>query len=221
MAVKTNAKGEIESVVSPKVRLSYPELFEAKPNDMGRMQFSVRLLIPKPETVDDPAYKAELEAFLADVKKAAAQAAQAKWGANIPAGLKNPIKDGDGVMPQKGTPYSEECHGHFIINAQSGVKFPPAVVLSERDNLEPEKWKRAEPKDIYSGCYVRAALSTYAWGPNKGGNGVGLNLLTVQKLEDGEPLVGSSRRAEDYFESPAAGTGQQAGAMDPNDLFGD
>lgn len=207
-----------QSVVTCKGRISYPHLFEPQTTDNGRTQYDCVFIIPKPETVADPVERAEIEKTLKELRAAAGKCAQDKWGAQIPPALVNPIKDGDGTRPTDGQPYGPEVHGSFFINAASGEKWKPSVVLNEKDPLT-DGWKRAEPSDVYAGCFARIAVSPYAWN-YKSKNGVSFNLVTVQKLADGDPL-GFTAQPEKYFGSPAeaAGVGA-AGQTDASALFG-
>ncbi len=206
------AEAKKETIVTCKARLSYPNLFDVHKTDSGKEQYDCVLIVPKPATVSDPAYKAEIEAMFASMQRVIQAAIEAQWGKR-PEGLNMPIKDGDGKRPTDGQPFDETVHGAFFFTASSGAKYPPSLVLNETDNFG--KWKRAEPADIYAGCYVRAAISAYAW-EWKAKRGVSFNVNSVQKLEDGEPLS-ARRNAEAYF--GAASTGTAAGGTTPDSIF--
>lgn len=221
-----------KSVRTCKVRLSYVNLFELheteskKKDGSPKMQYDCAFILPKAESVTDPTYKAEVAKTKSDLLALCHAAAVAKWGVDIPKGLVNPIKDGDGTKVNTGEPYAEEYRGCWHFNAQSGEKYKPVVVLNERDPAT-GNWKRGEPSQVYSGCYGRVVVEAYAWEfRNKQGaiqkRGVSFNVLTVQKLEDGEMLGGASANPEDYFDgegmAAAAGVGH-AGQTAAESLF--
>jgi hypothetical protein len=152
-------------VVTPKARLSFPELFEPKAFENQAAKYSVQLLFDK---------KADLGPLKAVVKKAIAD----KWGGNVPKGLLLPFKDGN----------EKELDGYenmIVVSASS--KFKPQVVDQK---LEPI----LTADDIYAGCYVRAAINAYGWEyKNAKGQvmkrGVSFSLESVQKLAEGERFV--------------------------------
>jgi hypothetical protein len=72
--------------------------------------------------------------------------------------------------------------------------------------------------DLYSGCYLRATVTAYAY--THGGNkGVSFSLQNLQKVRDGEPLSMSANKAENDFGKlePNAAEYQQTNTA----LFGD
>lgn len=227
MTIAYREDGSVSHLVSCRVRLSYPQLFEPKPNDMGTLKYSALLICPKPETIaNDTAYAQECAAFVADFKKAAELTVLQKFGTvdKVPpvmvTSLKALLKDGDGAKPKTGERYDESCHGSVLFSANANGDYPPSLVLNEKVTVDGRAdWRRAEPKDLYPGCYVRVGLSFYLWGPNKGGQGVSVNLLSVQKLADGDQLGGASRDASAYFGVPASTGAADAGSVSPDSLF--
>src|SRR5690625_7672586 len=78
-----------KKVVTDEVRLSWPELFEAKVAPGATVpKFSVMLLIPK---TDKKTVKA-----LFDAEKATAEEQKDKFGGKVPAKLRSIIRGGDG-----------------------------------------------------------------------------------------------------------------------------
>jgi hypothetical protein len=69
-------------VVTPKFRLSFPELFEPKAFENQAAKYSIQMLFDK---------KTDLAPLKAVVKKAANE----KWGDNLPKGILLPFKDGN------------------------------------------------------------------------------------------------------------------------------
>lgn len=171
------------------VRFSYVHLTQPYANSKNpgaKPKFSVTMLIPK----SDVATKADLDRAY----EAAAQDAVAKkWGGFRPPQLKPIIHDGDGVR-QDGTPFGEECKGHWVITASS--KQQPQVVGVDNINCQ------LAPQDIYSGMYGRATVRFFGYS-NSGNKGVGCGLGNILKTRDGEPLSGGASAAADF-----AGIGQ-------------
>lgn len=171
------------------VRLSYVHLTQPYANAKtpgAEPKYSATILIPK----TDVATKADLDrAFEAAAQDAVAK----KWGGFRPPQLKSVIHDGDGVR-QDGTPFGEECKGHWVLTASS--KQPPQVVGMDNINCQ------LAPQDIYSGMYARVTLRFFGYA-NSGNKGVGCGLGNVLKTRDGEPLSGGASAAADF-----AGIGQ-------------
>ena len=179
-------------VVTGKVRFSYCNIFEARePQGGGDAKYSVTLLIPKTDT-----------ATLGKIKQAMAEAREnyvSRNGANsLPAQPVHTLHDGDGVMPNSGEPYGEECKGCYVIAVSSKQK--PVIVDAFRNEI-------TDPGEVYSGCYGRAAINFYGYNSN-GKKGISAGLLSIQKLSDGEPFgtVGSANDFDDGFQD-AAGEG--------------
>lgn len=162
-------------VVTGKVRLSYVNVFQPRASKPGQEpKYSICVLIPKSDTATLNKVKAAIEA--------AKQAGAPTWGGKIPAGLKNPLRDGDTERD------TDEYKGHYFINANSKQK-PGAVDASVQPILDAQ--------ELYSGCYGRVSLNFYAYNVD-GNKGIGAGLQNVQKLADGEPLSGRSRAEDDF-----------------------
>lgn len=171
-------------VVTGKVRFSYANLFEPKaPQGGGDPKYSVTLLIPKSDT-----------ATLNKIKQAMETAREnfvSKNGANsLPVKPNHTLHDGDGVR-ESGDPYGEECKGCYVITVSSKQK--PVIVDAFRNEI-------ADPSELYSGCYGRAAINFYGYNSN-GKKGISAGLLSIQKLSDGEPFgtVGSAADFDDDY----------------------
>lgn len=177
-------------VLTGEVRLSYVNLVTPRANNSNpnaEPKYSVTLLIPK----SDIAVKQNIDASI----EAAASDAQGKiWSGVRPPVIPIPIHDGDGVQ-QNGTPYGEECKGHWVITASSKQK--PQVVHQSDINTE------LLPQDIYSGMYARVTINFFGY-YNAGKKGIGCGLGNVMKTRDGEPLAGGATAAADF-----AGIGQE------------
>lgn len=171
-------------VLTGEVRLSYVHLTTpyANPNQPNaEPKYSVTLLIPK----TDFATKADIDAA---IEAAAAEAMNKKWGGFRPPQLKVPIHDGDGVR-QDGTPYGEECRGHWVMTAST--KPMPQVV--DQSNIRVQ----LAPQDIYSGMFGRVTVRFFGYS-NSGNKGIGCGLGNVMKTRDGEPLSGGASAESDF-----------------------
>ena len=145
------------------VRLSYVHLTQPYANSKtpgAEPKFSVTMLIPKTDVA----------------------------GGFRPPQLKPIIHDGDGVR-QDGTPFGEECKGHWVVTASS--KQPPQVVGIDNINCQ------LAPQDIYSGMYGRVTVRFFGYS-NSGNKGVGCGLGNVLKTRDGEPLSNSVVTAAEF-----------------------
>ena len=174
-------------VMTPIFRVSFPNVFQPKLNELsGKTEYSLVMLFDK---------KADLK----EMKALAAGVAREKWGDKIPAGIRNPFRDGD--VEKEGR---EGYKGVFFVNTKSNQK--PGVV---DENVQPI----IEQEQFYPGCYARATVTAYAY-DNKGNRGVAFGLGNIQKVKDGEPFSGRSRAEDDF--APVAGASQ---AEDDGALF--
>lgn len=176
--MKVTAKRTGTKVTTGKVRLSYAHIFEPHAmNDGQEAKYSVSVIIPKSDTETLKAIKEATD----QAKKDGAS----KWGNKIPGNLKTPLRDGDVERED-----DEAYVGCYFLNASSKNK--PGVV---DQNVHPVM----DQSEVYSGCYARLTINFYAYNAS-GNKGVAAGLGNIQKLEDGEPLGGTTR-AEDDFDS--------------------
>ena len=124
--------------------------------------------------------KNTLEAI--EAAKVVGKAKIADKNGKIPSTLKVPLRDGD--EERSDDPVYE---GMMFINASSTRK--PTIVDKELNPIMSQE-------EFYSGCYGRASINFYAFNVQSKGIAAGLNNL--QKLEDGESLVGGSTADEDF-----------------------
>ena len=175
----------MDTMITGRVRFSYVNFFQPRGEGLGAGKYGITLLIPK----SDVTTRNAVDGMIAKC----AQDNAATFGGKVPAMLKMPIHDGDGVR-QSGEPYGEECKGHWVMAASSQHQ-QEAV----DENVQPI----INPAKLYSGCYGRAEIHFYAYN-NSGNKGVACGLGPVQKLADGEPLAGSSASAVSVFGGTAA-----------------
>lgn len=165
------------TVITGVGRGSYVSVFEPRLNELsGKEEFSMSFLIPKSDTKTISALNA-----------AAKAAADARWpDPKKRPPLRNPLRDGDTDPTKAGDP---AYAGHFWINVKT--KNRPGVVNSDLQAV-------IDPRDFVSGDYCRISVNAYAY-DQKGNRGVSFGLNNVQVVRKGEPLSGSSSRAEDEF----------------------
>jgi len=170
-------------VVTGVVRLSYANLFEPKSINGSDPKYSVSLIIPK----SDKQMVKVLEQAIENAK----ELGKSKWGGKIPSNLKLPLRDGDEDRPE-----DEAYENSYFINANS--ERAPQVVGTEKDKAT-GKAIPLGPDEVYSGCYARASINFYPFNVN-GNKGVACSLISIQKIDDGEPLAGITSTPEEDFE---------------------
>lgn len=177
-------------VVTGKCRFSFCYLFEPQEGLGGSdPKYSLTLLIPKTDT-----------ATIGKIKAAIVEAREVYCGRNganaLPAKPVHTLKDGDGTR-DNGDDFGPECRGHYVIKVRSKQK--PVVVDAFRNEI-------TNPAEVYGGCYGRATLNFFGYN-TAGQKGISATLLSVQKLQDGEPFgtVGSADDFDDDYRDPEAG----------------
>lgn len=177
------------NTMTPEFRVSYPNVFRAKHNDLsGKDEYSVVALFKKGED-------------LALLKKAAEEAIVAKWGEDKtkwPKNLRSPFRD---QGERDGAGYEE---GAVFINLKSANK--PGLVDSKCDDI-------IDDAEFYAGCWARATVRAYAY-DQKGNRGVSFGLQNIQKLRDDAPIGGSRVPASQEFEAVASTGGDAGGLFD-------
>lgn len=178
-------------VITPKARLSFPQLFVArsfKDQPDQKKEFRCDLIFDSQDAfkVKGKTKRGETPSMLGAVTNVKVD----QWGPdkNKWPKMQFPVfKKGDERVNADGEAY-EGYAGNWFVTAKSGEKFPPRILLP---NGQP-----ATEADVYGGCYVRAALLArpYIFGRNFG---VSFRLLQVMKVADGERFGGVS---EDLFE---------------------
>lgn len=170
-------------VLTDEVRISYANLTTPRATQQGgEPKYSVTLLIPKTDV-------ATLKDIEASMNAAYEDGVTKKWAGAHPQ-KKIILHDGDGLRPS-GTPFGEECKGHYVITASSRNK--PQVVGIDNINTE------LAPNDIYSGMYARVTLNFFPY-DTAGSKGVGCGLGNVMKTRDGEALAGGASALSDFAE---------------------
>jgi len=169
-----------ELVVTPEAVAVFPHVFEAKP------------IMVNGQAQGDPMYSIVLlfsEEDVKGLKKTAANLAQQKWPSRDLKELQFPFKRGESEAQKQADKgrNGEFYRGYIVVKASS--KYQPGVV-------GPTKQDIIDPKEVYSGCIVRAQLNvkTFSAGSNEG---VKCYLNHLMKVRDGERLIGTT--AQDAF----------------------
>ncbi len=158
------------------VRLSYPNLFQAKAMEGSKPKFSATLLLNKKTHAKE----------IAQLEKMIERAALEKFGKKVV--LKNvPLHDGNEKEDKEG--YGDEV---MYLVAKSDSR--PAVVDQKKQPLTDQDGK------IYGGCYVNAFVEVFAYKHPTGGNGVSCGLKAVQFFRDGESFGAGPVDTDAVFE---------------------
>lgn len=143
-------------------------------------KYSLMLLVPKSDT--------ETVKKLRDAEKQTAKESPI-FGGKVPPKPNSIIRDGDGETDE-GEPIPEkfpERAGHWFLTVRSNTR--PGVVNAQRERIDPE--------EIYSGAYVRASLSCFAYN-FEGKKGLSFGLNNLQFVKDGEPFGAVSTPEDDF-----------------------
>jgi hypothetical protein len=159
------------------VRLSYPQLFVAKPPEEGKEPvFSASFLLDKKQHKD----------LITQIEKATERVALDAFKKKVPL-KRRPLRDGNEKDGKEG--YGDEV---MFVSARN-AKRPPVV---DRD-LTP---LAAEDSKPYAGCFVNATIRLFAYDHKVGGRGVSASLRAVQFVKDGESFGAGRVDAEEEFE---------------------
>lgn len=230
-----------ESFVTPFFRLSFPELFTAKPvnkhNPESAKKFGIQMIwidqrpiyaaCGREELIVSPSGTPETElqkdyakdpTLLIQVRRQLVLAAKEKWTDDV---SKWP-------MPFKGydlsTYVSEDGkkwpirNGDFVAWAGfQGHLFSSAKANEDRNpgiaRANPKDQRPVAPSEVFGGLICRANLNAYCWYNAEGGHGVSLGLNHVQIImDDGVRFGGSAGPVEEAFGA------WDDGSMDPDNF---
>jgi hypothetical protein len=175
---------------TPEFRLSYPNLFEPREQDDGRLKFSMDMLFDK-----DGFDKEEFD----ELKKVFNAAVPKEWIANSYEYVTfwKMFINGDKKRDGQGN-LKEELKGQYVLRASCQENYPPRLLLPSM--------KKATRSDIYGGCFCKALLTAYSWEhKNKKGaiikRGVSFSIEDVIKTRDGDPFGGglSASDRDEYY----------------------
>ena len=170
------------SIVVENAVISYPALFEAKPNPSGAFKYSCSLLIDK----NDKKMVKRLEEAVA---KCIEIGKGSKWGGKVPHFQYEPIRDGDKEL-ESGQKTDKIYKNKVFINLSSDT--PPGIV-------GPNNQRLMDQTALFAGCIVHVQANPFPY--KNGGNcgiGWGLNNVMLVDNENVERLDGR-QSAEDAF----------------------
>lgn len=185
---------------TPKFRVSYPQVFEPKKNDLnGKMEYSVMAVFPK-------------GADLSALKKAAEEEIEKKLGkdrAKWPKNLRSPFRPHEDRMKTDevtGKEYLPEPFeaGGFWMNLKSTQK--PQLVDQQVKHI-------SDQSSFYPGCWAIASVNSFYY-DQKGNKGISFGLGNLQKVADGDPLSGRTKAEDDFAPVESSDSG-----ADTNSLF--
>ena len=161
-----------------KVRISYANIWHPRSYNGQDPKYSVSLLIPKSDKKTLDKLKSIFKEMQLDPENVQ------KWGGKVK-GIRIPLRDGDEEREDDAA-----YKGCYFINASATPDYPPRVVDKDKQEI-------IDPSEVYSGCYCQAVINLYAY--NRSGNrGIGVGLLGLRKLADGEPLSGGVATDNDF-----------------------
>lgn len=154
--------------VTPKGIASYVHL-EVPYAESGKFQIN---------HVWGPDLDADDQKKLKALEEAVDAVAKAKWPKGMPRGFKHPFRDNIEKEGSDGYPEG----GSFIV---------PKSTTKPKTFGRGGKEDRIEASEIYAGAKIRCSVAPFAYDA-KGNVGVSFQLVNVQKVGDGVPLVGVS-----------------------------
>ncbi len=176
-------------LVLREVRIAYPEVFEARHNDLsGKDEYSVQIRLYE----SNPEHMKIVET----IKAAKLTAADAYWGRDA----KRFFAEAEDSKNTRGLRYDSEG-GYYYLNAKRNAsqQAPRVVGRNPKVALVPEDGK------IYSGavCNVVVDLWCYSGTAKNGAKipaGFSFTLCGVQFVMDGDPIGGSSVAKDEDFD---------------------
>ena len=175
-----------------KVRLSFPDLFEASAINDGEPRFGACFII-EPGSANAKAIDAEIE-------RCGSEKWQKEW-----TGIKKALESKDKMCFRKseklnasGVVYGGFEDKHWI---QASNKSRPVIVDRDKSPLV-----QADGKP-YSGCYVNATVDLWAQ-DNSFGKRINATLLGVQFDSDGDAFSGGEKGSADDFDDLGEGAGE-------------
>lgn len=180
MANQSKHVNPMKVITGKDTRWSYANVWEPKSINGSTPKFSVSLIIPKTDVATVKKIKAAIEAAYHE-----GEAKLKGTSKSVPALslIKTPLRDGDTERPD-----DPNYAGAYFVNANSATA--PGIVDADCQPI-------LTRSEVYSGVYGRASISFYAFNSN-GNRGIACGLNNLQKLRDGEPLVGRASAESDF-----------------------
>ncbi len=175
---KTDRKAS--DIVAGPIRLSYAWVWEARePEKEGdKPKYSSAFLVPEASTTLVKKINKAIEAAIEEGKSKFG----VEWATKNKSSFRNPLREGNEEKP--GDDVYEDM---LYFNASSTVA--PKIVDQQVQPI-------LDQDEVYSGCWVNAALVFYPY--NNEGRGVGVRLGNIQKVRDDEKLAGGRSAEEDF-----------------------
>ena len=169
-----------------KVRLSFCNIWEPKASfDGAKPKYSTSVIVSKKDTKTIDAINAAIEAAYEEGLSKLKGNAKTAPALNV---LKTPLRDGDLERPD-----DEAYKDSYFFNANSTTA--PGVVDADLNDI-------LDHTEIYSGVYARVSVTFYAYNTGTA-KGIACGLNNIMKLEDGDPLSGRVKAADDFAEDNA------------------
>jgi len=187
-------------MITPEMIISYPALFEPKPNPSGKLKYSCSLLIDK----DD---KEGCKQLFNAVEKAKEKGKATIWSNKIPPFRYEPIRDGDKEL-ESGEKTDPVYKNKYFLNCSSDTA--PGVVQATAQGPKP----LMDTETLFAGCFVRADINPFPY-KNSGNSGIGWGLNNILLLREGPRLDGRMRAVDafaDFKEEETEG-GEESGEL--------
>lgn len=169
----TEKEIDMEAVIKLKnVRLSFPELWEAKPFKPGdKPTYKASFLIEKGSQTDK------------EVRAVIKALTEEKWGKNAAKMLKSIENNPNKFCYQDGDTKTYEGYaGMMALSAKAKESKPPVILDRDKTVL---REKDGKP---YAGCYVNASVEFFTY--SNSGDGISSSVRWVQFLKDGDAFEG-------------------------------
>lgn len=170
---------QLKKCITPKFRVSFPNVLKAKAFKNQEPKFSITMLFDQ---------KTDLK----EVQRAYKNAGIERWGKDQSKWpkFKNPtFRDGNEKQDLEG--YED------VTFCTASSKTKPGLINENHDEIITES-------EFYAGCYAKAELIAFAYGDPKEGipYGIGFSLQNLKKVGDGKSFSGR-RDASEVFEKEA------------------
>lgn len=191
MATTATAGKKSSRLLTPKFRVSFPQVFEKASYNNGTPRFSLTgLFYPKQFSAADTEKWAAIKKKLGEVcveffKK----------------DIKTMKEDRSFKIPfHKGNEKDYQGYGDpdMIFFSMANSKRRPQIL-----NVNGEAITSENSEEFYAGCWARASVNPYGF--NNIGKGLAIGLGNLQKLSDDESFEGFTSAEDDFGTDPAEG----------------
>ena len=178
-------------IVTPKFRANFVHLYEPKAIDDEEPRYSLIAMIDPNELTEK-----EKKKWLG-IQTAMNQACLDEFKSELinlkkKRSFKVPIKLGEEMEEYDG--FTEEIRW-FRISSMN----PPVIVKADRSDFEPKN-KQEFMKEVYSGRWMRATMTVFAYDHKVGGKGLSFWIDTIQLLDHDDPLGAVGGRGKNLLD---------------------